>query len=107
MNIESGEYLDPASNPYLTGTFNTAAQGVQNNIASQFGAADRNVVSSAPVQSSAMNQLANEIYGGAYNTGMSNMVQASGLAPSIDAGVYAPAQADCRWATACRRKTRM
>lgn len=92
MNIESGQYLNPATNPYLSGTFNTAAQGVQNNIASQFGAAGRNIVGSAPVQSSAMNQLANEIYGGAYQSDMKNMVQASALTPSLDQGTYLPSQ---------------
>src|SRR6185437_14974217 len=83
---------NPATNPYLSGTLNTAAQGVQNNIASQFGAAGRNVVGSAPVQSSAMNQLANEIYGGAYQSGMQQMVQASTLSPSLDQGTYGPSQ---------------
>ena len=91
-NIESGAYLNPASNPYLSGTFNTAAQGVQNNIDSQFGAAGRNVVSSAPVQSSAMNQLANEIYGGAYQSGMQNMVQSQYAAPALDSATYMPGQ---------------
>jgi hypothetical protein len=92
MNIESGQYLNPATNPYLSGAFNTAAQGVQNNIASQFGASGRNIVGSAPVQSSAMNQLANEIYGGAYQSDMKNMVQASALSPSLDQGTYMPSQ---------------
>ena len=90
--LESGAYLNPATNPYLAGTLNTAEQGVQNNIASQFGSAGRNVVSSAPVQSSAMNQLANEIYGGAYQTGMQQMVQGQALAPGLDAASYLPSQ---------------
>jgi hypothetical protein len=94
MNLESGAYLNPSTNPYLSGTFNTAAQGVQNNIASQFGASGRNIVGSAPVQSSAMNQLANEIYGGAYQTGMQQMVQGQALAPNLDQGTYMPAQQD-------------
>lgn len=93
MALESGQYLNPNSNPYLAGTLQTANQGVQNQISSEFGAAGRNVVGSAPVQSSAMNQLANQIYGGAYNTGLQQMVTGSGLAPSIDAGTYAPGQA--------------
>jgi hypothetical protein len=92
MDIESGQYLNPNTNPYLSGTFNTAAQQVQNNIDSQFGAAGRNVVSSAPVQSSAMDQLANEIYGGAYQTGMQNMVQSQYAAPTLDQGTYMPSQ---------------
>lgn len=90
QQIESGAFLNPATNPYLSGTFNTAAQGVQNQISSQFGSAGRNVVGSAPVQSSAMNQLANEIYGGAYQSGMQNIVQGQALAPQLDAGTYLP-----------------
>lgn len=92
MNIESGAYLNPNTNPYLSGTYNTAAQQVQNGIDSQFGAAGRNVVGSAPVQSSADNQLANQIYGGAYQSGMQNMVQSQYAAPSLDTGTYMPSQ---------------
>lgn len=92
MNIESGAYLNPSTNPYLSGTLTTAEQGVQNPITSQFGAAGRNVLSSAPVQSSAMNQLANQIYGGAYQSGMQNMVTAGFQAPSLDQGTYLPSQ---------------
>lgn len=90
--IESGAYLNPNSNPYLSGTLDTANQQVQNSVASQFGANGRNIVSSAPVQSSAMNQLANEIYGGAYQSGMDNMVKASAYAPMLDQGTYMPSQ---------------
>ena len=92
MNIESGAYLNPSTNPYLAGTLTTAEQGVQNPIESEFGSAGANVVGSAPVQSSAMNQLANEIYGGAYQSGMSNMVNSQYASPSLDAGTYMPAQ---------------
>jgi hypothetical protein len=88
--LESGAYLNPSTNPYLSGTLTTAEQGVQNPITSQFGAAGRNVLSSAPVQSSAMNQLANQIYGGAYQTGMNNMVQGQAFSPSLDQGTYLP-----------------
>jgi|HubBroStandDraft_5_1064220.scaffolds.fasta_scaffold47560_3 hypothetical protein len=92
QTIESGAYLNPATNPYLSGTLTTAEQGVQNPITSEFGSAGRNVLSSAPVQSSAMNQLANQIYGGAYQSGMQNMVQAGFAAPSLDQGTYLPSQ---------------
>jgi hypothetical protein len=92
MNIESGAYLDPSTNPYLSGTLTTAEQGVQNPITSEFGSAGRNVLASAPVQSSAMNQLANQIYGGAYQSGMANMVQSQYAAPSLDQGTYLPSQ---------------
>lgn len=92
MKIESGAYLNPSTNPYLAGTLTTAEQGVQNPITSEFGAAGRNVLASAPVQSSAMNQLANQIYGGAYNQGMTNMVQSQYAAPALDAATYGPSQ---------------
>lgn len=90
QTIESGAYLNPNTNPYLAGTLNTANQGVQNQISSEFGSAGRNVVGSAPVQSSAMNQLANQIYGGAYQSGMNNIVQGQALAPQLDAATYLP-----------------
>ena len=92
MEIESGAYLNPSTNPYLAGTLTTAEQGVQNPITSEFGAAGRNVLASAPVQSSAMNQLANQIYGGAYNQGMTNMVQSQYAAPGLDQATYLPSQ---------------
>lgn len=92
MNIESGAYLNPNTNPYLADTLSQAGQGVQNNVDSQFGAAGRNVVGSAPVQTSAMNQLATQIYGSAYNTGMDNMVKAAFNSPTLDQGTYMPSQ---------------
>lgn len=61
-----GQYLNPASNPYLDATFNQAANAVQNRVGSQFGAAGRNLEASIPVQNDQMNQLATSIYGGNY-----------------------------------------
>jgi hypothetical protein len=92
QNVESGAYLNPSTNPYLQSTFNTAAQGVQNSLDSQFGAAGRNILASAPVQSDEMNNLANQIYGGAYQSGMQNMMQGAALAPSVAQGQYMPGQ---------------
>jgi hypothetical protein len=88
----SGALLNPNSNPYLQQTFTEGAQQVQNALDSQFGAAGRNVLSSAPVQSDELNNLATQLYGGAYQQGVNTMTQASGLAPSIDAGTYMPGQ---------------
>jgi hypothetical protein len=87
-----GALLNPAMNPYLQGTFQQGAQQVQNSLDSQFGAAGRNTLASAPVQSDEMNNLATQLYGGAYNQGLQTMTQASALAPSIDAGTYMPGQ---------------
>lgn len=92
QNVLSGQYLNPASNPYLNSTFNTAAQGVQNSLDSQFGAAGRNILASAPVQSDEMNNLANQIYGGAYQTGMQNMMTAASEAPSVASSQYLPGE---------------
>jgi hypothetical protein len=89
----SGALLNPASNPYLQGTFQQGAQQVQNNLDSQFAGAGRNIIGSAPVQSDEMNNLATQLYGGAYQQGLNTMTQASALAPSIDAGTYLPSQA--------------
>lgn len=91
-NILSGQYLNPSSNPYLTSTYNTAAQSVQNSMDSQFGAAGRNIIASAPVQSDEDNNLANQIYGGAYQSGMQNMVTAAGEAPSVAQAQYLPGE---------------
>jgi hypothetical protein len=89
----SGALLNPSSNPYLQGTFQQGAQQVQNNLASQFAGSGRNIIGSAPVQSDEMNNLATQLYGGAYQSGLNTMTQASALAPSIDAGMYLPSQA--------------
>lgn len=88
----SGALLNPSMNPYLQGTFNQAANQVQNQISSEFAGAGRNVTGSLPVQTDAMNNLATQLYGGAYNTGLQNMTQATALAPSIDQGTYLPSQ---------------
>jgi len=91
-NIENGNYLLPQTNPYLQGTFNQGAQAVQNSLDSQFGAAGRNVIASAPVQADEMNNLATQLYGGAYNQGMQNMMQGAAMAPGIEQGQYIPGQ---------------
>lgn len=88
----SGALLNPASNPYLQGTYQQGANQVQNTLASQFAGSGRNIVGSAPVQSDELNNLATQLYGGQYDTGLNTMTQASALAPSIDAGTYQPSQ---------------
>lgn len=91
-NLEGGNFLLPNNNPYLAGTFNQAAQGVQNSLDSQFGAAGRNILASAPVQSDEMNNLANQMYGGAYQQGMQQMTQGAALAPGVAQTQYMPGQ---------------
>ena len=60
----------PASNPYLDSMFNRAADQTQNRLASEFAGAGRNVDQSQGLRSQQLNDLATQIYGGAYNTGV-------------------------------------
>lgn len=55
-----------ASNPYLDATFNKAADSVQNRMESQFAGAGRNVSASMPANADYLDDLASQIYGGAY-----------------------------------------
>jgi hypothetical protein len=86
----SGALLNPSSNPYLQQTFQQGANAVQNQLSTEFAGSGRNIIGSLPVQSDEMNNLATQLYGGQYDTGLNTMTQASALAPSIDAGTYQP-----------------
>lgn len=86
--VTGGGLMNPNSNPYLSGEFTNAANSVQNQIASQFGGAGRNVLASAPVQTDAMNNLASQLYGGQYNTNLQATNQAAAQAPYIGSGLY-------------------
>lgn len=55
-----------ASNPYLDATFNKAALSTQNQLASEFARSGRNVGASQGLRSQQLNDLATNIYGGAY-----------------------------------------
>jgi hypothetical protein len=90
--VTSGGLMNPNSNPYLAGEFSNAANAVQNQLGSEFGAAGRNVLASAPVQADALNHLATDIYGGAYNTNLQATNQAAAQAPYIGSGLYTPGQ---------------
>lgn len=102
----SGSLLDVNSNPYLQGSYNQALQGIQNNVDSQFGAAGRNVLASAPVQADQAATLANQLYGGQYatnlnatqnaqnlvsgnyNTGVGQLNNAAAISPGVTSGLY-------------------
>ena len=83
----SGALLNPNSNPYLQHTFNLASQSVENNLDSQFAGSGSNVENSIPVQSDQMNNLATQLYGGAYQQGVNTMTQAAAQSPMIQAGL--------------------
>lgn len=71
----------PANNPYLNSEFQQGANQVQNQLSSEFANSGRGVVGSLPVQSDELNNLATQLYGGAYNTGVQQQENAAGLAP--------------------------
>ena len=75
-NIVNGQYMNPATNPYLQQTFDYAANAVQNKVGSEFAGAGRNPEASVAVQNDQMNQLANQIYGGNYQFGAQQQAQA-------------------------------
>jgi len=68
------------SNPQLDNMFNRAALQTQNQLASQFAGAGRNVDASMGLRSQQLNDLATGIYGNAYNTDRQLQQQALGSA---------------------------
>lgn len=78
----------PANNPYLNSEFQLGANQVQNNLESQFAGSGSNVINSLPVQSDEMNNLATQLYGGAYNTGVQQQESAAQLAPTLQTNDY-------------------
>lgn len=74
---------NPAQNPYLNSMFNQAADSTQNRLASEFAGAGRGVTNSLPLRSDELNNLATNIYGGAYNTGLQQQDIAASMAPNV------------------------
>jgi hypothetical protein len=66
-----------ATNPYLDQTFQQAAGAVQNQLQSEYGQAGRNVSASEPMMGQTLDNLATQIYGGAYNQDQSNALAAN------------------------------
>lgn len=101
-----GAFLDPSTNPYLQSTFNAAAQPMIN--AYQTAIAPGNIAAAQKAGqfgSTAMNEqgqinqyglgrnldeLATNIYGGAYNQERQRQIQAVSMAPQTTANLYAP-----------------
>jgi hypothetical protein len=75
-----------ASDPYLDGTFQQAANQVQQQYESEFGQDGRNVEASAPMQMEADDNLANQIYGGAYQDSQNRALQAAQSEGSLGLG---------------------
>jgi hypothetical protein len=87
----SGGFL--GSNPYLDSTFNQAALATQNQLASQFGGAGRNVAASQGLRSQQLNDLATQIYGGNYANERNLMQGTLGYAQPLGNQAYTDAAA--------------
>lgn len=107
-NTISGQYLNPSSNPYLSGTFDAAAdkltenysQNVLPGIAAQFGSQgaagstmhELAVGQSAGEYQDSLRGLASDIYGGNYQQERNRQLQAAGMAPTLREAQYGDAQ---------------
>lgn len=76
------------SNPYLDQTFDRAALATQNQLASQFAGSGRNIDASQGLRSQQLNDLATQIYGGAYDSERNRQQQALALSPSLGQAQY-------------------
>jgi hypothetical protein len=64
-----------ATNPHLDATFNKAADSVQNRLSSQFAGSGRNIGASRAANASELNDLATNLYGGAYENERNRQLQ--------------------------------
>jgi hypothetical protein len=101
-----GDYLNPASNPYLNDTYNAAASGVTQQFknatlpgmmamaqrSGQFGSSAMNEAmgDATTAFQGGLNDLATNIYGGNYQQERARQMQAEGLNPTTMANLFAP-----------------
>lgn len=112
---ESGKFLDPNTNPYLTSTYNEAAapmvQNYETAVAPSREASAQTAAGGGPgaltgspnyAESAALDQyglgqnlanLGTNIYGGAYEQGIQNMNTGLGLEGAVQSALYAPGNA--------------
>ena len=83
-DVLSGKYLDPSSDPYLQSTYNQAVQSANNAINSNFAGNNRygSGAHNAAIASADTN-LANNLFGGAYQQGIQNQLAVAGMAPGL------------------------
>ena len=103
----SGKYLTPESNPYLSGTFDTAADKLSENfersvipgISSQFGATggagstmhELALGTAAGEYTDSLRGLGSDIYGGNYANERNRQLQAAQMAPGVREAQFADA----------------
>jgi hypothetical protein len=84
-----GSFLSPESNPYLKDTFNRGADQVQQRVNSAFGNGGRfGSGVNQEVLGKGMNDLASQVYGGAYDSERNRMQQGLLFAPQLAANDY-------------------
>lgn len=87
----NGKYLDPSSNPYLSGAVNDALGQAKSQFLGLYGGAAGNNVNNTGFQEGLTRNLANTalpIYAGAYQNARQNQIQAAALAPNAIAQDY-------------------
>lgn len=100
----AGNFLNPASNPYLTDTYNMGARSVTDtfnnsvlpNISANFGLAGRsgsglfaNAVGQATNSlGTSLSDLATKVYGGAYEAERGRQMQALGMVPGMSTAQF-------------------
>src|SRR5687767_5145058 len=82
----SGGFL--GSNPWLDETFNRAALQTENQLVSQFARSGRNINASQDLRSGQLNDLATQVYGGAYDAERNRQQQTLGMSPALGQAQY-------------------
>lgn len=82
----NGKYLDPSSNPYLSGAVNDALGQARSAFTGMYGGANGNNINNSGFQEGLTRTLANTalpMYANAYQSGRQNQMQAAQLAPNV------------------------
>jgi hypothetical protein len=88
-SILQGDYLSPTTNPYSQALYNQMAGDVTAGVQSQFSKAGRlGSAANQRVLADELGNLANEVYGGQYDTERANMVNATAMAPQLAQADY-------------------
>lgn len=79
-----GDFLDPATNPFLQQTFDQAAQATRSQLDSQFAGAGRNLEAQLPARGDQLNQLATSIFGQNFQAERGRQQSLIPFVPTID-----------------------
>ena len=88
-----GDFLSPDSNPFLTDTFNRAADLTRTRLDTEFAGAGRNLGAAMPARSEELQTLASNIFGGNFQRERDRQANAVGQAQSLAAQDFSDIQA--------------